>query len=119
VEAYEESAVAYPLLQGERVGGCLLVAAAQADFFTPQRLQLVNGYADLAVLALQDDQFYEKQAIQLHTMPATDVQQAHFVSFRNRVNEMISAPDRQIANIVQAEQLVWSQLAEELMSLNP
>ena len=34
VEAYEESAAAYPLLQGERVGGCLLVAAAQADFFT-------------------------------------------------------------------------------------
>jgi len=119
VEAYEESAVAYPLLQGERVGGCLLVSAAQADFFTPPRLQLINTYADLAVLALQDDQFYEKQAIQLHTMPATDVQQVHFASFRRRVNEMISAPDRQVANIVQAEQLVWSQLAEELMSLIP
>lgn len=119
VEAYEESAAAYPLLQGERVGGCLLVAAAQIDFFTPPRLQLVNTYADLAVLALQDDQFYEKQAIQLRTMPATDVQQAHFASFRRRVNEMISAPDRQVTNIVEAEQLVWNQLAEELMSLNP
>jgi len=119
VEAYEESAVAYPLLQGERVGGCLLVTAAQADFFTPPRLQLINTYADLAVLALQDDQFYEKQAIQLGTMPATDVQQVHFASFRRRVNEMISAPDRQVTNIVQAEQLVWNQLAEELMSLNP
>jgi hypothetical protein len=119
VEAYEESAVAYPLLQGERLGGCLLVAAAQTDFFTPLRLQLVNDYADLAVLALQDDQFYEKQAIQLRTMPATDVQQVHFASFRMRVNEMISAPERQVANIVQAEQLVWNQLAEELMSLNP
>jgi GAF domain len=119
VEAYEESAVAYPLLQGERVGGCLLVASAQEDFFTPQRLQLVNAYADLAVLALQDEQFYEKQAIQLGTMPATDVQQAHFASFRRRVNELISAPDRKVSNIVQAEQLVWSQLAEELMSLNP
>ncbi len=119
VEAYEESAVAYPLLQGERVGGCLLVASAHIDFFTPLRLQLVNAYADLAVLALRDDQFYEKQAIQLRTMPATDVQQAHFASFRRRVNKMISVPDRQVANIVQAEQLVWSQLAEELMSLNP
>jgi GAF domain len=119
VEAYEESAVAYPLLQGERVGGCLLVSAAQADFFTPPRLQLINTYADLAVLALLDDQFYEKQAIRLRTMPATDVQQVHFASFRRRVNEMISAPERQVANIVQAEQLVWSQLAEELMSLNP
>jgi len=119
VEAYEESAVAYPLLQGERVGGCLLVAAAHIDFFTPLRLQLVNTYADLAVLALRDDEFYEKQAIQLRTMPTTDVQQAHFASFRRRVNEMIGAPDRQVANIVEAEQLVWSQLAEELMSLNP
>ena len=117
-EAYEESAAAYPLLQGERVGGCLLVAAAHIDFFTPLRLQLVNAYADLAVLALRDDQFYEKQAIQLRSMPATDVQQAHFASFRWRVNKMMSVPDRQIANIVQAEQLVWSQLAEELMSLN-
>lgn len=119
LEAYEESAAAYPLLQGERVGGCLLVAAAQIDFFTPLRLQLVNAYADLAVLALRDDQFYEKQVIQLRTMPASDVQQAHFASFRKRVNGMISTSDRQVANIVQAEQLVWSQLAEELMSLNP
>jgi hypothetical protein len=119
VEAYEESAAAYPLLQGERVGGCLLVAAAQTDFFTPSRLQLVNAYADLAVLALTDDQFYEKQAIELRTMPATDVQQVHFASFRRRVNEMISASDRRVANIVEAEQLTWSQLAEELMSLNP
>ena len=119
VEAYEESAAAYPLLQGERVGGCLLISAAQADFFTPARLQLVNAYADLAVIALRDDQFYEKQAIQLSTMPATGVQQAHFASFRSRVNELINAPDRQVANIEQAEQLVWSQLAEELMSLNP
>lgn len=119
VEVYEESAVAYPLLQGERVGGCLLVASVQEDFFTPPRLQLVNAYADLAVLALLDEQFYEKQAIQLRTMPATDVQQAHFASFRRRVNELISTQDRQVANIVQAEQLVWSQLAEELMSLNP
>ena len=70
-------------------------------------------------LSLRDDEFYEKQAIQLRTMPATDVQQTHFASFRRRVNEMLSVPDRQVANIVQAEQLVWSQLAEELMSLNP
>lgn len=118
LEAYEESAAAYPLLQGERVGGCLLAAAAQIDFFTLARLQLVNAYADLAVLALRDDQFYEKQAIQLSTMPTTDVQQAHFASFRSRVNGLINAPDRQVANIVEAEQLVWSQLAEELMSLN-
>ena len=119
LEAYEESAAAYPLLQGERVGGCLLVATAQRDFFTPARLQLVNAYADLAVLALRDDQFYEKQAIQLRTMPATDMQQAHFASFRSRVNELINAPDRQVATIVQAEELVWSHLAVELMSLNP
>ena len=68
---------------------------------------------------MRDDQFYEKQAIQLRTMPATDIQQAHFASFRSRVNELINAPNRQVANIVEAEQLVWRQLAEELMSLNP
>src|SRR5258708_9055693 len=102
LESYEESAAAYPLLQGERVGGCLLVAAAQIDFFTPPRLQLVNAYADLAALALRDDQFYEKQAIQLRTMPATDVQQAHFASFRRRVNEMISPPNRPVATIIDA-----------------
>jgi hypothetical protein len=34
------------------------------------------------------------------------------------VNEVISAQDRQVANIEQAEQLLWSQLAEELMILN-
>src|SRR5260370_14188509 len=76
VEAYEESAIAYPLLQGERVGGCLLVASAHIDFFTPLRLQLVNAYADLAVLALRDDHFYEQQPILLPTLHATDVPHA-------------------------------------------
>ncbi len=119
LEAYEESAAAYPLLQGDRVGGCLLVSAAQVDFFTPPRLALINAYADLAVLALRDDQFYEQQAIQLRTMPATDVQHALFASFRQRVNEVMSAPDRQVANIVEAEGLVWRQLVEELMNRHP
>src|SRR5207245_4362276 len=106
-----ESAAADPLPPGERVGGCLLIAAAQIDFFTPARLQLVNAYTDLAVLALRDDQFYEKQAIQLRTMPATDVQQDHFASFRRRVKEMISASDRRLANIVEDETLLRSLLA--------
>ena len=50
--------------------------------------------------------------------PTTDVQQAHFASFRSRVNEIISATGCQVANIVEAEQLVWSEPGEELMSVN-
>jgi hypothetical protein len=117
-EAYEESSVAYPLLQGDKVGGCLVVVTTMVNFFTPARLQLVSAYTDLAVLALQDDQFYEKQEIQLLTMPPTDIQQAHFASFRKRVHEMLSVPDSQVTNIVEAEELVWRQIAEELMDIH-
>jgi hypothetical protein len=118
-EAHEESAVAYPLRQGERVGGCLLVVAAKVNFFTAPRLSLVEAYTDLADLALQDHQFYEQPEIHLRAMPATDVQHAHFASFRKRVDELVHAPDRQIATIIEAEHLVWQDIAEELMSPGP
>jgi len=108
-EEHEESAVAYPLRQGERVGGCFLVAT-QPDFFTSQRLPQIDAYADLLVLTPRDDEFYEKSAIRLRAMPASDVQRAHFASFRSRLNALVSAPDHKVANIVESEQLVWSQL---------
>ena len=99
LEVYEESAVAYPLLQGGRVGGCLLVTAAQIDIFTVPRQQLVEAYTILTALALRDDQFYEKQAIHLRTMPAAEVQQTHFSSFRRCVNKVLINPNRQVTNI--------------------
>lgn len=118
-EEYEESAVAYPLRQGERVGGSFLVVAAQPDFFTPPRLQLIDAYTDLVGLALRESEFFALDAIQLRTMPETSVQRAHFASFRSRVNALVSASEREVANIVEAEQRVWCQLGEELMNLTP
>lgn len=120
LEAHAESSVAFPLLQGERVGGCLCVVAAAVDFFSPAWLSLIGTLADLAGLALQDDQFHDKQAIQLRVMPPDDVQQSHFVRFRSRVHEMISTPARDSAtiNIVEAERIVWGQIAEDLMNVN-
>jgi GAF domain-containing protein len=120
-EEHEESAAAYPLLQGERVGGCFLVSAAQPHFFTPQRLQLIEDYRDLVNLALRDRDFFALEAIQLRTMPETPVQRTHFnpASFRSRVNALVSSSERQVANIVEAEQRVWIELGEELMNLNP
>ena len=118
-EEFEESAAAYPLLQGERVGGCFLVSAAQPHFFTPPRLLLIDSYRDLVNLALRETDFFAPEALQLRTMPETPVQRAHFNSFRSRVNALVSPPERQVSNIVEAEQRVWCELGEELMNLAP
>jgi hypothetical protein len=85
--AYEKSAVAYPLLRRGRIAGCFLVSSTQRGFFTPERIDLVEQYANLIALAYLDEQFYRPKEIRLEVMPSSSVQQRYTASFRRRVLE--------------------------------
>lgn len=115
---HEKSAIAYPILYAGRVAGCLLVSSTQINYFlSPSRLSLIQCYTDLIALAFEPEDFYDPQDIELHIMPPHKIQRPYFANFRQRVaNSMIQAAQKQRPiNNLQAEQLVWLELEEELL----
>ncbi|HEX6556442.1 MAG TPA: GAF domain-containing protein [Ktedonobacteraceae bacterium] len=115
---HEKSAAVYPILFAGRIAGCLLVSSTQYNYFISQsRLDLIEDYANLIALSFEPEEFYEPQDIELRVMPDQEEQKKHFADFRQRVaNTMIEgARNKRPVNNLQAEQIVWQQLEEELL----
>jgi len=117
---YEKSAAVYPILRDDCIAGCFLVSSTQFDFFNPSRLELIQCYADLIGLAFEPAEFYALQCMELWHMPSSAVQRTHFTKFRQRVAaKLIQATGhQQTMNLVQAEQIVWREMEEELLQLS-
>jgi hypothetical protein len=114
---HEKSAAVHPILFAGRIAGCLLVSSTQYNYFLPQsRLTLIEHYANLLALAFEPDDFYETSQIELRMMPDQQIQKKYFADFRVRVaNTMIeAAKNKRPVNNIQAEEMVWQQLEEEL-----
>ncbi|HET9920548.1 MAG TPA: GAF domain-containing protein [Ktedonobacteraceae bacterium] len=117
---HEISAVAVPLMDANRVAGCLLFSSTQPEYFISQlRIALVQGYGYLMSMAFAAEDFYPQELIQLQVMPSFAVQQQYFASFRQRVVKVMQ--DAVHAGhplpLQQAEQVVWQQLEEILLKL--
>lgn len=113
-------AAAFPILHAGRIAGCLLAASTQPDYFSaPARVELLQNYAALLTLAFSPEHFYPFEHVALQTMPSLQVQRPYLSSFQQRVlatlktaftvNHSLSYPE--------AQQYVWSQIAEELLQL--
>jgi len=118
-EPREQSAAGYPILRGDRVAGCLLFSSAQPRYFLPFRQTLVRNYAELIALAFEPAEFYEREQVELRVMPSSEEQKPHLTNFWRRVSTTMIEAVRsgQPINIIQAEQLVWQQIEEELLQL--
>jgi transcriptional regulator with XRE-family HTH domain len=115
---HEKSASVHPILFAGRLAGCLLVSSTQYNYFLPQsRLALIENYANLLALAFEPEEFYEPQDIELFVMPNQEDQKKYFSNFRQRVAKTMvdGARNKQPVNNIQAEQIVWQQLEEELL----
>ena len=84
---HEMSCAAYPILREGCIAGALIVSCCIADFFTQDKLTLIERYADLIRLALYDHEFYPASSIDLALLPSWKTQMQHFRSFRQRVND--------------------------------
>ncbi len=117
---YEESAAACPLLQGNRVAGCLLVASNKVNYFTPARQALIKNYANLLVLACEPEDFYDQQSIELGIMPSLEAQQPYFAHFQQHVTDLMvrTAAEEHPMTRTQAELEIWQQLEEEFLRLS-
>jgi hypothetical protein len=113
--AWEKSAVAAPIMFEGNVAGSLLASCTQTHYFTPGLVQLVSDYADLVALAFEPEQFYEPHRIQLRMFPTQKEQQPTLRLFRKLLSDIMQT--RQPISIIQAEQLAWQQIEEDLLQM--
>jgi transcriptional regulator with XRE-family HTH domain len=114
---WEESAAAAPIMRVGLIAGGLLVSSTQPDYFLPHRCTLIQSYAELIALAFAPEDFYSFEQIELGVLPPYEEQRPYFPEFRRRLAEMMmrTARDKLPLNLVQAEQMMWQQIAEEFL----
>ncbi len=114
---YEESAIASPILREARVAGALLASSARSHYFTPAHQSLLELYAPLAGLMCDPDEFRDPIEIMLGVMPELESQTPLFANFEQRVAFKMTerVQGRTSITIQQAHQLVWQDIAEELL----
>ncbi len=114
---WEESAAAVPIMREGSIAGSLLVSSAQQDYFSSERCVLIESYAELIALAFDTQDFYEPQQVGLGFLPPYDVQQPYLFDFRHLVFQTMTqaSKSKELMNIVQAEQVVWQQIEEQLL----
>ncbi len=115
---YEKSSAIYPILYAGRVAGCIIISSFQYNNFLSQsRLNLIKNYADLFAAAIEPEDFYAPEDIELHMMPDQEVQKKHFANFRQRVGAAMieAARDQHPINTIEAERRIWRQLEDELI----
>lgn len=117
---HENSCAAFPILLGGQVAGALLASCAVSEFFTPDKLTLLEKYADLIRLAFCDQEFVPPSSIELALMPSWERQQPHLASFRQRVQEEYARALREgesFEGLAQIEARVRQSLEGELLQL--
>lgn len=110
-DAWEESAVAVPIMLCGKIAGSLLVSSTQPDYFHSARYALAESYAELLALAFDPEDFYSPQLIALWPVPPREVQMQYFADFQQRVARVMLQFN---LTIVQAELQVWQQIEQEL-----
>lgn len=108
-----------PIIQDERIAGCLQADSTQTDYFTPVRLALFQRYTELLASVFDPIDFYDIQQVELQPMPPSEVQRRHLPSYRQRVAAVLRDAMRRGENIdvAYAEHLVWQRLEEEFLRL--
>jgi hypothetical protein len=112
---YEESAMVCPLTFEGGTAGCLLVSSTRLNYFIPRRQQLIQDYANLVVLALQPDDFYEREQMALAVMPPFDIQQKEFSVFRDDVKGILQRPGNTGLTEAEAELIALQEIEEALI----
>lgn len=114
-----ESGLACPILRDDSVAGCLVVGSHQPDYFlVSARVTLIQYYTDLVSLAFDSNEFFKLDMLGLREMPSYKVQEKYFANFRQRIARLMlnANANGETLNLLQAENLVWQQLEEELLS---
>jgi len=85
---YEVSVAVFPIMRLREVAGCLLFSSTQHEYFTAERMALLEKYAHLALEAFDLEDFYEPQQIALRAMPPAEKQEPLLLLYPKRVREL-------------------------------
>lgn len=113
----EKSAVAWPIQREGKIAGCLTVVYMQKNYFTAQRLSLIEVYVNALALSFRDQEFYELSDIDLHEMPLLSLQQLseYATQFDERVRDMRRVHKPRLSE-EEAEKLILQQMEAELLA---
>jgi putative methionine-R-sulfoxide reductase with GAF domain len=112
----EVSIAVCPILRARRVAGCLHFSSTQADYFTRERMRLIQKYAYLVLEAFEEADFYAAQDIELRLMPNAKAQEPFLRSFNSRVEEVMA--QGKITNWLQAVQMALHLIESDLINLS-
>jgi transcriptional regulator with XRE-family HTH domain len=119
----EQSAAAFPIMRENCIAGALLVSSVQADYFTPERMELIEIFADLIRLAFYDSEgeFYPQETLDLGLMPPWTIQREYFEAFRKRVEDeyrrVSNEETSSMRELMRVEEQVRTQIEDELLKI--
>lgn len=116
---YEKSCAIFPILYSGRIAGVFSAASRQINYFSvPNRITLLQKYADLISLIFTSEDFYGPEQIELQVMPKQEKQKPFFARFNDLMRETIirAAKANRPADKNEAERLVRIQLEEQLIA---
>ncbi|WP_069805555.1 GAF domain-containing protein [Thermogemmatispora onikobensis] len=118
-EPFTESMLAYPLLQGGKIAGCLSIASTQRNYFHQAQLDLARDYAYLLALSCEPEEFFDSSQIALGIMPSAAEQRPYTTTFVGRVLEQLRKAAQRGTPLshMQAELRVLHEIEEELLLL--
>jgi hypothetical protein len=122
IPEYAHSLAASPIRVAGHVSGCLQVSSLIPNFFIPNRLELLAGYADLLLHAFQREDFFDPRKIELKSMPSFREQEPYLITFHQQVAQAIRATAHldDLTNKGQkghVETMVRRQIIQRLLSL--
>ena len=112
------SLAASPISLTGKIAGCLLVSSAIPSFFVPARIELINAYADLLILAFEREDFVDQKLIKLFSMPSFQEQQPYLTTFNHRVAQVLRtyALHEEMISKEQAEEIVRREFEKMLIA---
>ncbi len=116
-DKHTASIAAFPIQKEDSIAGCLLVLSTQPNFFTPSRFSVLQQYSHLMVIGLNNDEFYERQQIDLQVLPSVKAQDDVLTQVRKRTSTVLkqAQDDGQFISWFEAEQSARQYIEAELL----
>ena len=113
------SSCTYPLLYANHILGTFGAISIVPEYFLPSRQRLIQQYATFVSGVFSSEASYALQDIELRIMPAAQIQLPYLHTLRSRIQQVMreTMERGQPMTSMQAEQLVWQQLEEELLQV--
>jgi hypothetical protein len=114
-DEHEMSIATCPVLLHGRVGGCLRFSSTQVDYFTRERMRLIQKYGHLALETFGREEFYNLSDVELRLMPNQKIQKPFLLGFSRRIEDVLA--QGKITNWMQAIFMTQHLVENDLISL--